>query len=142
MKETLILNPALSREGFQRQYLTFVKQFIEKHQIPIQVNGFCMLVNEISKNIWDHANGKGQITLEAVDETLNFEIKDYGTESYDIEKIRQAGSRLAGNHINHGHGICGGMIEGIAEGNKVKNFHVDTSCGFTYSGSIPFLHSG
>jgi hypothetical protein len=142
MKETLILNPDLSRVDFQRHYLAFVKQFIEKHRPPIQVNGFCMLVNEITKNIWDHTDGKGQIILEADGEALNFEIKDYGTESYDLEEIRQVGSRLAGNHINHGHGVCGEMIKGLAEGNKVKNFQVNTSHGFTYSGSIPFLHSG
>ena len=140
MKDTLVLDPNLDRDDFQDQYLNFVRQFLRLHKVPVQENAFCNLVNEITKNIWDHAEGRGEISLEFEGKKLSFEIKDYGTGAHDLKLIKRCGSRLVGNRVNYGNGLCNGMIAALAKINKVRNFRIDTQCGFKYTGHIILTH--
>jgi len=137
MKETLILDSGLQRNDFKIHCIKFVRNFLAQNKISIQENAFCMLVNEICKNIWDHASGKGEISLELKQFGLFFEIKDHGTGKYNLETVRKQGSSLKGNGINRGFGICGGMIQSTADILSVTDFKINTDCGFKYSGTTP-----
>lgn len=102
--------------------------------------GFMMFVWEIVKNIYDHADGKGQLTLKKEEggenELFHFEIKDFGTQSYDLAKIKETGSTKIDSKVNFGNGLQGGMIEGMAEDLSIT-LRIDTSSGFCYAGTYP-----
>ncbi len=90
-----------------------------------------MLLIEIAKNIFDHANGKGILMLrKQPDGTFAFEIRDHGTESYDFNLCRARPARHA-NGLNYGLGL--GLITDLADSLGIK-LSVDTSAGFAYSG--------
>ncbi len=91
------------------------------------------LVNEIVKNIFDHAGGKGFLLITKDQGGRNFEfiIRDEGQGSYDFEKCLTGPSRLAGNKINCGLGL--GIIRDLAESLNI-DLSIDTSKGFSYSG--------
>ena len=99
-------------------------------------NGFLMFLNEVVKNIYDHAEGKGFVLLEKEGLVIRFMIKDYGTESYDLAEIKKAGSKKPFNGVNYGAGICMNGIEDLAKGVGIV-LQIDTSCGFTYTGTYP-----
>jgi anti-sigma regulatory factor (Ser/Thr protein kinase) len=90
------------------------------------------LLNEIAKNIFDHAGGRGYLQIDSVEEdSFYFLIRDEGTESFDFETCSTQGSRLAGNGINYGTGLS--CIKDIAEGLNI-DLIIDTTKGFSYSG--------
>jgi hypothetical protein len=88
------------------------------------------LINEIAKNIFDHADGKGSLVICREDDLFDFVIKDCGKKSYNFEKSKNH-STLVGNGINCGIGL--GMIQDYAEDLGIK-LNIDTSEGFSYSG--------
>jgi anti-sigma regulatory factor (Ser/Thr protein kinase) len=89
------------------------------------------LINEIAKNIFDHAEGRGYLRITKQGNDFHFLIKDEGTESFDFKTCSTQGSRLAGNGVNHGIGLD--CITGIAEGLRI-DLIIDTTKGFSYSG--------
>jgi hypothetical protein len=93
--------------------------------------GFCILMMEIAKNIFDHAGGKGSLTLMRVGKMFEFEIKDEGTQSHDYEKCRGQSS-LRGNGINFGVGLD--AIPDMAKTLGI-DLKIDCSRGFCYSGT-------
>jgi len=88
------------------------------------------LINEIAKNIFDHAEGKGFLVISKEGDLFKFVIGDCGKKSYNFNKCINH-STLVGNGVNHGIGL--GMIQDYAEDLGIK-LDVDTSKGFCYSG--------
>lgn len=99
-------------------------------------NSVIMFFSEILKNIYDHAGGKGKLVLEEVEGGARFVVEDYGGGSYDLEALKERGSLKAGNGVNYGVGLS--LIPGVAEGLGVVDFKLDCSCGFKYSGFLPY----
>ncbi len=122
----------VSREVFIEKFVDALLGFVGFD------NGFAMFMIEIVKNIYDHAEGRGMVTLTKKGHILKFEVKDFGTKSYDLEEIRKKGSTKAriGNKVNFGAGICGYAIDDLAQGIGVT-FTVDTTHGFCYTGTYP-----
>lgn len=89
------------------------------------------LLNEIAKNIFDHAKSEGYLRITKQGDDFHFLIKDEGTETFDFGTCSTQGSRLAGNGINCGIGL--GCIKDLAEGLKI-DLIIDTTKGFSYSG--------
>jgi len=112
------------------------KQLIDFLDDLVQVNVAVMFFKEIVKNIYDHAEGKGVMTLVKGERGIYFRIKDFGKESYDFEILKTKGSSKAGNGTNFGIGL--GLIEGMADGFGVIDFKIDCSKGFVYSGIYPY----
>lgn len=95
---------------------------------------FYMFFKEAIKNIYDHAEGKGECNLEKIDEkTISFEIKDYGTESYDFSFLKERGTEKK-TAYNFGVGLRHVEEMGLKLG---LDFNVDTSKGFKYTGKYP-----
>lgn len=88
------------------------------------------LINEIAKNIFDHADGKGSLVIYREGDSFEFVIRDCGKESYNFNKCIKH-STLVGNETNFGIGLR--MIQDYAEGLGIK-LSIDTSEGFSYSG--------
>lgn len=89
------------------------------------------LLNEIAKNIYDHADGRGSLTIiEWEPEIFEFEVHDFGEERYDLDHCKNH-SRLAGNGKNHGAGI--GIILQLAKVLKI-DLRISTVRGFRYHG--------
>ncbi|MFA6602035.1 MAG: ATP-binding protein [Candidatus Paceibacterota bacterium] len=89
------------------------------------------LINEIAKNIFDHAHGMGSLVIELKNGAFEFEIKDNGEETHDFESCSNH-SRLAGNGVNFGTGLR--IIRDLAQSLGV-DLQIDTSKGFSYSGT-------
>jgi len=118
----------ISRKDFLQNFTNSTIVFVgEKH------TGFVMLLREILKNIYDHADGLGQITLVNDNDSICFDIFDFGTESFNLMQIKAGTSTKSGNGINFGSGIIGGMIEDYASALKIE-LEIDTSNGFRYKG--------
>jgi len=97
-------------------------------------NGFLMFLLEIVRNIYDHADGLGYLFLRQDGGDVFFEVKDSGTECFDLSEVKKRGSTKYGNGTNFGMGLCGGMIEDVAETLGI-NLTIDTSRGFRYTGN-------
>ena len=65
-----------------------------------EFHGLGEMVREIMKNIYDHANGKGVVTLSKKSGIVFFHIHDDNTETYSIKECTEGTSRLHGNGIN------------------------------------------
>lgn len=99
------------------------------------------LLLEIIRNIYDHAEGRGQVCLKDDGHTIHFEIKDYGQKAYDLEEIIRIGvSSKAGNGKNFGVGLIKGAIRGFATDLRIE-LKIDTSCGFKYQGTYAYRPS-
>jgi anti-sigma regulatory factor (Ser/Thr protein kinase) len=99
-------------------------------------NGLAMLMIEIIKNIYDHADGKGYIRLVRRENYLDFEIRDFSGKSYNLDKLSVAGaSKKAGNGINFGVGLR--MIPQMAEDLNIQ-LQITTCDGFQYKGTYTF----
>lgn len=98
---------------------------------------FVSFMNEIIKNVYDHAENRGHIHLKKESASIQFEIKDYGTGTYNIEELKKLPSSKEGSGVNSGIGLSL-MIPGMAESLEIKDFLVDASCGFTYTGTWHF----
>ncbi|MEI8339201.1 MAG: hypothetical protein WCF94_00880 [bacterium] len=119
-----------SREAFRAGAYDPVIEFVGTSDT--QLNGLIMFVNEIVKNIWDHADGKGGLKMvELENGDISFEIWDDGQEAYDLKLIGKRRSRLVGNGINFGIGLE--MIPDFAKCLSVSDFKMDASKGFRYS---------
>ncbi len=106
------------------------------HQIRAKVMyatgelGLGYLINEIAKNIYDHAEGKGYLEIIPEGDSFKFLIKDHGEKTFDFEFCKR-NSTKAGNGINFGTGLeC---IGDYADSLGIE-LHIDTSKGFSYSG--------
>lgn len=93
---------------------------------------FDALINEIAKNIYDHAHGLGSLVIEILDGSFNFEVMDDGKISHNYEYCRN-NSTLKGNLTNCGIGL--GIIKDLAESEEI-DLRIDTSRGFLYSGTF------
>ncbi len=102
----------------------------------IHIHTMLMFFREILKNVYDHADGMGRMTLEEDAHGIRFEILDFGTEAYQFDVLMAKPSSKAGNGINYGVGL--GLIEGMAASLKIIDFRLDCSRGFTYSGVYPY----
>lgn len=89
------------------------------------------LINEIAKNIFDHARGRGSLAIRARGDSFKFVIKDDGDGAHDFEHCLKH-SALAGNGINYGKGLR--AILDMAESLRIE-LRVETSKGFSYSGT-------
>lgn len=90
------------------------------------------VINEIAKNIFDHANGRGSLVIRRLKGGFfEFHIQDGGVEAHDFEYCRTH-SRLAGK-TRHNYGIGLEMIEELSGGLGI-HLKIDTSHGFSYSG--------
>jgi len=95
------------------------------------------LINEIAKNIFDHAHGLGSLVIKPVDGSFEFQIKDDGQKDHDFEHC-SAHPRLAGSGVNFGVGLR--TIRELAQSLGV-DLQIDPSKGFSYSGIyIPRKH--
>jgi hypothetical protein len=102
----------------------------------IHANTMLMFFREILKNIYDHAGGTGEMTLEETKRGIDFKIKDFGREAYQLDAHKTMPSSKAGNGVNFGVGLS--LINGMAKDLKIIDFRVDCSRGFTYSGVYPY----
>jgi hypothetical protein len=107
-------------------------EFLEKSIHKTASRHFAMFAKEIVKNIYDHADGLGEATFEKIGDSLKFEIKDYGTQAYDLDKLKAGGTTKDTNY-NKGIGLKM-MIPDMAESLGI-GLKIDCSCGFTYTGT-------
>lgn len=89
-----------------------------------------VLINEISKNIYDHAGKKGELTIIQKGGKYFFIIRDYGGDEYTFSDC-MGHSTKRGNGVNCNLGL--GMILEYADAFKII-LCIDTSKGFCYSG--------
>jgi len=124
--------------------LNYIDQILEFLDPSLGISQSARLVRlfyEIIRNIYDHADGKGQLYLKDDGQTISFEIKDYGSRAYDLEAIIAIGvSSKAGSGRNFGLGLIGGMIKGYANSLGI-DLIIATSHGFCYSGVYRYKRS-
>lgn len=96
------------------------------------VSALDILINEIAKNIFDHAHGLGSLVIEILDDSYEFEIMDDGVMPYDFEHCKK-NSTAVGNGTNCGFGL--GIITTIPRDGEI-DLRIDTSRGFRYSGTF------
>lgn len=90
------------------------------------------LIHEIAKNIYDHAGGTGELTIEEIEpDVFSFSIRDCGTITYEFEKCIGRSTK-AGNGVNCGVGLR--IIRDHAAFLDI-DLKIDTSKGFSYSGT-------
>ncbi len=89
-----------------------------------------VLINEIVKNIFDHAHGLGHLVIRSKEGSFEFEIKDDGQGSHNYENC-SVDFRLIDNGINFGIGLK--TIRDLAQSLNI-DLKIDTSKGFSYSG--------
>lgn len=114
---------------FKREVIDFMGGSVELDQYDLV---FLMFLNEIVKNIWDHADGEGRVFLSQKKRGLFFEIKDQGKKSYDLAALKGGGTSKPNSGVNYGIGLS--HIEDWAKAAEVKEFSIDCSCGFRYTG--------
>ncbi|MFA6158750.1 MAG: hypothetical protein WC763_03980 [Candidatus Paceibacterota bacterium] len=102
-------------------------------------NGAIMFFREMIKNIYDHADGKGRARFAKEATGIRFRIEDFGTGSHDFFALRRGGSSKAGNGINSGKGL--GLIEDMATDLHIREWNIDCSKGFAYSGLYPYANT-
>ncbi|MCX6787423.1 MAG: ATP-binding protein [Candidatus Kaiserbacteria bacterium] len=89
-----------------------------------------VLINEIAKNIFDHANKIGSLSIVRKGNSFEFSMRDGGQNYYDFDECLNH-STSAMNGINFGVGLK--TIRDFAEFLGI-DLHIDTSKGFSYSG--------
>ncbi len=120
-----------NRDTFLRTCIDALENFVPS-EIP-KLHGFIMLVREIVKNNHDHAGGRGYMELTQVSDGIQFEIGDYGSQSFNLSEIIATGSSRLSSGRNFGVGICQNGIVDMAS-TLCRDFSVDTSKGFCYRG--------
>ena len=125
------------RESFEDIFLDFFEDILGGLKDSSRSIQFYMLLWEMIKNIYDHAEGRGEVIFSIQDNDIHFVVRDFGTASFDLEQIKKVSSTKFGNRMNYGLGISGGLIEGYARGIDV-DLKIDTSHGFCYSGIYHF----
>ncbi len=123
----------IDRDVFlSEKFIRVLRKFLEEPTVEDdQYLVFVMLAKEIVKNIYDHADGKGEATFIKNSDSLSFEIKDYGTVEYDLVALQGGGSTKHTSY-NRGIGLCR-MIPDMADVLGI-NLHTDCTKGFTYTG--------
>lgn len=112
------------------QFLHEIRDLVTKFTKEIMT--LDAVINEIVKNIFDHADGRGSLVIRRLKGGfLEFHIQDEGKETHDFEYCRTH-SRLAGK-TGHNYGIGLDMITDLAGGLGI-HLKVDTCRGFSYSG--------
>jgi anti-sigma regulatory factor (Ser/Thr protein kinase) len=112
----------------RQQFLNYIRNSIiifTRNAMLIDV-----LINEISKNIYDHADRKGEIIITQIGGKYFFIVRDYGCNEYTFSNCI-GHSTKKGNGVNCNMGL--GMILEYAESFKII-LCIDTSKGFCYSG--------
>jgi hypothetical protein len=127
---------SMGREAFMNDFYEKIAPFLSK-SFTVNYDWVMLytLFNEIVKNIYDHADGKGEAIFwkNNVKKRLYFQIKDYGTKRHSLAKIKKEAKKgKPGNGINFGAGIAT-IIPGLALNLNIP-LKIDTSCGFCYSG--------
>jgi anti-sigma regulatory factor (Ser/Thr protein kinase) len=127
-------------QGTQEKRSVFLHKLIEPLSRlagdRIQANAMIMFFWEITKNIYDHAGGKGRAFFEETETGIRFKIEDFGVEAHDTDALIAQGSSKSGNGTNFGIGLW--MIRGMANDLGIIDFKVDCSKGFVYSGTYPY----
>lgn len=90
-----------------------------------------VLVIEIAKNIFDHADGLGMLAIEETHGSFVFKIHDNGEQEFDFNFCWN-NSRLSGNGTNFGAGLR--VIVSVAKDLGI-DLGIDTRKGFSYSGT-------
>lgn len=117
--------------GREPERRTFLKQIrVAVMDLTGEIMTLDALIDEIAKNIFDHAGGLGSLVIEPKNGSFEFTIKDQGQKEYDFEFCSR-GSRLAGNGVNYGAGLS--IIKDLAQCLSI-DLQIDTSKGFSYSG--------
>lgn len=100
-------------------------------------NIFIRLIHEITKNIYDHALGKGRVTLKENARFVKFLVEDENTDKVYIKIIQKHGYST-GKPENNNKGIGIMMIKDLAiQRHNIFDFKRDTSKGgITYSGKF------
>ena len=121
----------ITREDFLNAFIEFLSK---NSLLPEKGLEPCvMFFKEIVKNIYDHAHGKGEAHFSLQGDKVIFYIKDFGTESFDLKKIRETGSTKVGNGFNFGTGISAGAIKELARCSNIR-FRMRTAKGFSFCG--------
>lgn len=115
----------LDRDEFLQSSRVQVIDFIEE-QMTLDA-----LLNEIAKNIFDHAGGKGSIFIERTGSQYTFCIKDDGTEPVNLADCAKNWSSINPG-TNFGIGL--NLIKLFAEDLGIA-LKIDTSKGVSYSGT-------
>jgi glucose-6-phosphate-specific signal transduction histidine kinase len=119
----------------RKKFIDVYIQIIKATLLDETEVNFIRPIMEIVKNIYDHANGEGELILKKInEESLYFEIFDYGNNYYILEKLKHDGiSTLAS--AKNAHNFDFGLSKILEFGQKLcQNFEVKTSKGFYYSG--------
>ncbi len=94
-----------------------------------------VLITEILKNIYDHTDGYGQLYVKKEYPYIKFEIKDFGTKNFNIEKLAKPGfSNKKGNGVNFGRGLDMAILNEQTHEMLGLKLTLDTSSGFKYKG--------
>jgi anti-sigma regulatory factor (Ser/Thr protein kinase) len=102
-------------------------------------NFVVIFFKEIFKNIYDHADGYGEITFterESEPDVFDFVAFDYGSKSYDFKSCVR-NSRFHGDYTDHPNNGSIGLssILDLSEMTGVT-LKIDTAKGFRYEGII------
>ncbi len=92
------------------------------------------LIIEILKNIYDHTDGYGQIYINKTKNFIEFEIKDFGTKSFDIEKLSKIEFTTKETSFNKGSGLHMMILDKRIHKTLGLKLDLDVSCGFKYFG--------
>ena len=103
------------------------------------INAVIMIFHEMIKNIYDHADGLGEVHFEERLEQPNifdFKVFDYGTGQYNFEGLIRT-SRLSGHPDHPQNGAVGlYLIQGYATQMDGVSIRINTSHGFHYEGTF------
>jgi len=106
MKQSLRLDfkqNHIPREDFLKNTKESIFPFIENNSWT--GHAFLMLVMEIIKNIYDHANSTGHAYFEKDDKTISFEIVSHDTKNYPIKEQKKKGVSKKESGVNFGIGL-------------------------------------
>lgn len=95
-------------------------------------NSFLMVISEMIKNIYDHANGEGYALLEKDINQISFEITDLGKNKFDYEKALASGRSSKNTKYNFGIGLQ--TIKEICENLQIKLEITQSDKSLSYKG--------
>ncbi|MFH0846390.1 MAG: hypothetical protein V1851_03275 [Patescibacteria group bacterium] len=110
-----------SRQDFLERFGNLFLNLISREHFRLII-----ILREIIKNIYDHADGKGRIQIKKEGSCIQFIINDYGTKKFNLGEIIPTDSK---EEIDYGAGLR--IIQAGTDGLNLK---IKTSRGFSYYG--------
>ncbi len=106
------------QDKFLSDFVHTAAGFLDEEK-RIHANEMVTFLQEMVKNIYDHAEGKGKVKLTRIGRGIHFKVEDFGDKRHDF-----------------GQGLF--LIQGMARDLKIIAFEINCSRGFTYTGIYPY----